>query len=164
LTFVGYAGLILKLGHQKWFAQAGRLLTPLDRSLQRRTGNRWSIIGKNVAPGLLLSTTGRRSGLARDTPLLFASDDNAFVVVGSNYGRTNHPDWSANLLAHPDASVTIEGRRVEVVAELADRAQKERVWPLILRVWPAYDTYAARSGRDLRVFILRPNRQRVQER
>jgi deazaflavin-dependent oxidoreductase (nitroreductase family) len=153
---VGYVDLILKLAHYKWFAEAGRLLTPLDRSLQRRTANRWSFISKKVAPGLLLTTTGRRSGLLRYTPLVFARDDDAFVVVGSNYGRAKHPDWSANLLAHPEAMVTIDGRRVAVLAELADRSQKERVWPLVLKVWPAYDTYVVRSGRDLRVFILRP--------
>jgi hypothetical protein len=30
------------------------------------------------------------------------------------------------------------------------------VWPLVLQVWPAYNTYAERSGRDLRVFLLEP--------
>ena len=151
-----YPELILKLAHQKWFAEAGRFLTPLDRSLQRRTKNRRNFIGKNVAPGPLLTTTGRRSGLPRDTPLVYARDDSAFVVVGSNYGRANHPDWSANLMAHPEATVTIDGLTVQVVAELADPAQKERLWPLVVRVWPAFDTYVARSGRDLRVFVLKP--------
>ena len=45
---------------------------------------------------------------------------------------------------------------MDVVAELADPAEKARVWPLVIAVWPAYDTYAARAGRDIRVFLLRP--------
>ena len=52
--------------------------------------------------------------------------------------------------------MTHEGRDIDVLATLAEGAERDRVWPLLTQVWPAYDTYAARSGRDLRVFVLRP--------
>ena len=34
--------------------------------------------------------------------------------------------------------------------------EKARVWPLVVSVWPAYDTYVSRTDRDIRVFLLRP--------
>ena len=156
IAFVGYADLVPQSQSPEVGSPRGEVADATRPVAAAPHGEPVEFIPRNVAPGLLLTTTGRRSGLSRDTPLVYTTDDDAFVVVGSNYGRANHPDWSANLMAHPKAAVTIAGRRVDVVAELADRAQKERVWPLVLKVWPAYDTYAARSGRDLRVFILRP--------
>ncbi|HYN75499.1 MAG TPA: nitroreductase/quinone reductase family protein [Candidatus Limnocylindria bacterium] len=50
----------------------------------------------------------------------------------------------------------VDGRSVDVVAELATPEEKARVWPLVVSVWPAYDTYVSRTDRDIRVFLLRP--------
>jgi deazaflavin-dependent oxidoreductase (nitroreductase family) len=157
----GYADLLRRLGHHRWFARLGRALTPLDRRLQRLTGGRVSGIGPTVLPELLLTTTGRTSGLPRQVPLLYARDGDAFVVVASNWGQQHHPAWSGNLLADPHATVDVHGATTNVLAHLAAPAEKDRVWPLVLAVWPAYDTYEARSGRDLRVFLLDPVQARA---
>ena len=151
-----YADLLRRLGHQRWFARTGRALVPLDRALHRASRGRWGGIGPSVLPQLLLTTTGRTSGLPRQVPLLYARDGDALVVVASNWGQAHHPGWSANLIAEPRAWVQIGGRSCPVLARLASPADKARVWPLVVQVWPAYDTYAARSGRDLRVFLLEP--------
>jgi deazaflavin-dependent oxidoreductase (nitroreductase family) len=153
---MAYADLIRRLGHQRWFARLGRALVPVDRAVQRASGGRWSVIGKGVVPELLLTTTGRRSGLPRDVPLLYARDGGDYVVTASNWGQAHHPAWSGNLLAMPTAAVTIEGERISVTAEMLEGAERERVWSLVTTVWPAYDTYAARAGREIRVFRLSP--------
>lgn len=153
---MGYSDLILRLGHRPWFARLGRAMVPVDRALQKATGGRWSLVGKGVVPEMLLTTTGRRSGQLRSVPVLYARDGDAYVVVASNWGQEHHPAWSGNLLAEPRAVVTVDGRAVDVLAELADPEEKQRVWPLVTAVWPAYDTYAERSGRDIRVFLLHP--------
>jgi deazaflavin-dependent oxidoreductase (nitroreductase family) len=154
---MGYSDLIRTLGHQRWFARVGRVMVPVDRAVQKATGGRWSVVGKGVVPEMLLTTTGRKSGQPRSVPLLYARDGEAFVVVASNWGQEHHPAWSGNLLAEPKAVVTVDGRAVDVLATLADPEEKQRVWPLVTAVWPAYDTYAARSGRDIRVFLLQPS-------
>src|SRR3954471_6164039 len=100
-----YAALLRRLGHQRWFAVLGRRLVPVDRWLQRRTRGRLTIIGPVVLPGLLLTTTGKRSGLPRTQPLLYVRDDEGWVVVGSNWGQTAHPAWTTNLLAAPGGGV-----------------------------------------------------------
>ena len=117
---MGYSDLIRRLGHQPWFARLGRALVPLDRAIQKATGGRWSLVGKASSPSCCSTTTGRKTGQPRDVPLLYARDGEAYVVVASNWGQDHHPAWSRNLLAEPKAAVTVDGRAVDVVAELAD--------------------------------------------
>jgi deazaflavin-dependent oxidoreductase (nitroreductase family) len=150
-----YTSLIRRLGHQAWFAATARRLVPVDRWLAARTGGRWSVIGRHVLPALLLTTVGRRSGQPRTQPLLYTRDGDAFVVVGSNWGQTHHPAWSANLLAQPEATVTVDDSSIPVRAVHATGAERDRLWTMVLDTWPAYRTYAQRAdGRDLRIFRL----------
>jgi len=151
-----YTNVIRSLGHRRWFAAVGRAAVPVDGWLQRRTGGRLTVIGRSKLPSLLLTTTGRRSGQPRTVPLLYAPDGDSFVVTASNWGQQHHPAWSGNLLADPAATIAIGGREIPVRATLAEGAERERVWSLVTGVWPAYDTYVARSGRDIRVFVLHP--------
>jgi deazaflavin-dependent oxidoreductase (nitroreductase family) len=153
-----YRSLIQTIGHTRWFARLGRAVVPLDQFIQSRSKGRLTILGTQVLPQLLLTTTGRVSGQPRTVGLLYARQDGGYVVVASNWGQARHPAWSANLLAEPRASVEIGGRAIPVVAELLDGAERERVWTVVTEVWPAYDTYADRSGRTLRVFLLRDTR------
>ena len=46
--------------------------------------------------------------------------------------------------------------RVPVRASLCTGAERERLWALLAGVWPAYETYDRRAGRELRVFRLTP--------
>lgn len=115
------------------------------------------VLGRLALPTLLLTTTGRKSGLPRTVPLLYAPDGDKFIVTASNWGQQNHPAWSGNLLACNEATVALPvGRQIPVRAALAEGAERDRVWPLVTRVWPAYDTYVERSGRAVRVFVLTP--------
>jgi deazaflavin-dependent oxidoreductase (nitroreductase family) len=156
LSDMGYSDLVRRLGHRRWFARAGRAMAPVDRWVLRASGGRLSLIGKLTIPELILTTTGRSSGLPRDVMLVYAADGPDYVVTASNWGQPRHPAWSGNLLADPRAWVTVHGVRTAVEAQLAEGAERERVWRLVTKVWPAYDTYAARAGRDIRVFVLRP--------
>ena len=149
------ASLTRRLGHRAWFARLGRALVPLDRLVGRLTGGR--VVALGLVPSLLLTTTGRRSGRQRTTPLLYARDGDGFVVIGSNWGRPHHPAWSGNLLTDPRARVNAGGREVAVRATLVDGAERERLRGLLLELWPAYLTYEARAAdRHLRIFRLDP--------
>jgi deazaflavin-dependent oxidoreductase (nitroreductase family) len=151
-----YNSLLRRLGHQPWFAALGRRLVPIDRWLLKRSGGRFAITGQHELPSLLLTTVGRRSGQPRTTPLLYVTVDDGYVVVASNWGQAHHPAWSGNLLAQPEATVTIGSREIPVRGELATGTERDRIWRIVEAVWPAYNTYADRSGRDIRVFRLVP--------
>ena len=101
-----------------------------------------------------MQTMGRTSGRPRSVPLLYLEHGEDLVVVASNWGRAAHPAWSANLLAAPGATVQIGRRCAGVLARLATPEEKAQLWPQLIALCPVWQTYADRSGRDLRVFIL----------
>jgi len=149
--------IVQRLGHRRWFAIAGRRFVPVDRWLFRHTRGRWSVLDRSGLPSLLLTTTGRRSGEPRTQPLLYAPDGDGYVVIGSNWGQEHHPAWTANLLADSSAAVTVGEEVIPVRATLATGAERERLWALLVDLWPAYETYRERAGgRELRVFRLDP--------
>ena len=145
-----------RMASTPWFAVvAPTVVPPVDRALHRLTGGRF-IVGRLLVSSLVLTTTGRRSGEPRDAPLACMPADGGWYVVGSNFGRTHHPAWTGNLIATPEATVSFKGRTTEVVAcQLSDERRVE-VWPRLVAIWPVYDTYVARAGRELRVFHLTP--------
>lgn len=132
-----------------------RPLVPVDRLIGRLTAGRF--VALRIAPSLMLTTTGRRSGLPRTNPLTYARDGDGYVVIGSNWGRPRQPAWALNLLADPTAVVRLGGREIAVRARLTTGEERERLFALLLREWPAYATYVERAaGRDIPVFVLDP--------
>jgi deazaflavin-dependent oxidoreductase (nitroreductase family) len=131
-----------------------RTLTPLDRRILLRSKGRRTLLGPIGAPTLLLTTTGRKSGLPRTTPLLYTRDGDALVVVGSNFGQAHHPAWTGNLLAQPDAAVLMGGDEIPVHAELLTGAAAEAGYARMVEVTQTYTEYRSRTDRDIRVFRL----------
>lgn len=132
-----------------------RLFVRLHTFIYRLTGGR---LGGSWAKAdvLLLTTVGRRSGRSRTTPLLYLPDGDAFVVVATNDGSPDHPQWYRNLQAHPHATVHVRSRKVRVVAEDAAGADRERLWPLLVAIYPNYERDQQRTDRELPVVMLRP--------
>jgi deazaflavin-dependent oxidoreductase (nitroreductase family) len=147
-----------RLASAPWFARIGpKVVPPLDRLLHRVSGGQL-ILSRIVLPSLVLTTTGRRSGLPREAPLVcMPEEDGSFVIVGSNFGREGHPAWTGNLLHEPKAEVSYQGRRIPVTAHLLEGEERTEAWPRLIKIWPVYDTYVERSQRELRVFRLIPS-------
>lgn len=103
---------------------------------------------------LLLTTTGRKSGERRTTPLIHRVDGDRYVVVASKGGAREHPDWFANLSADPDVEIQVEGEIFAVEPSVAEGDERERLWKLMTEVWPDYDDYAERTDREIPVVIL----------
>lgn len=110
----------------------------------------------NGAPSLLLTTTGRKSGKERTTPLIFARDGDDYLVVASVGGMPNHPAWYLNLLDEPNARIQVKGEHIDVVARTASPDEKPRLWRIVNDVWPNYDVYQSRTERVIPVVLLSP--------
>jgi deazaflavin-dependent oxidoreductase (nitroreductase family) len=79
-------------------------------------------------------------------------------LVGTNFGQRHHPGWTANLVAHADASIEVGPERLPVTGELANRAMWERLWPRFVAVYRGYADYLTRCApRRPRMFRLRPH-------
>ena len=131
-----------------------RKLSPLDARVMARSKGRHTVLGPIGAPTVLLTTTGRKSGLPRSSPLLCVHDGDRLIVVGSNFGQAHHPAWTANLLANPAATVTMAGQDIDVTATLVTGLEKDRLYQEFIDITGAYDTYLSRTDRDIRMFAL----------
>jgi deazaflavin-dependent oxidoreductase (nitroreductase family) len=133
---------------------APRILPRIDRAVFRLSHGR-ILTGQWLMPSLMLTTTGSRSGLPRQTPLsCFPFNDDSLLVVDSNYGRPQRPAWSNNLLANLQATVVHRSEEFEVTARLLNENERKLAWPEIFAIWPTYRQYVERCGRDVRVFQL----------
>jgi len=86
--------------------------------------------------------------------VLYLEDDGHLVIVASNWGNERHPAWSENLLANPTAEVRLRGDTRRLQARLLEGDEKQRLWPRLLEIWPAWSSYQARTDRDFRMFLL----------
>ncbi len=134
-----------------------RLFSVAHGFLYRATGGR---IGARMrgAPILLLTTTGRTSGKARTTPLLYLADGGQYVIVASNSGSDRHPGWWLNLRRDPRATVRIGPKAHKVRAMRADAEEKARLWPLLTATYAFIARYQQATSRDIPVVVLRPDR------
>ena len=131
-----------------------RTLTPIDHRLLSRSKGRLTIFGPLGVPLLLLTTTGRKSGQRRQIPLMYMREADRLFLVASNFGQAHHPAWSSNLLADPNASVTMGGQEIPVVSTQLTGPERERIFRKFADYARNYDAYEGRAGRDIRVFEL----------
>ncbi|MFI7138664.1 nitroreductase family deazaflavin-dependent oxidoreductase [Streptomyces massasporeus] len=150
------ARVVQKVSSTRGFARVAPHVVPaLDRAVHRLTRGK-VLLSAQLLPGVVLTSTGARSGLPRRTPLACMPEDGGrgWILVGSNFGRPGHPAWSHNLLAHPDAEISWKGRDVPVTARLLAGEERAAAWQALLRFWPPYAAYQARVEREIRVFRL----------
>ncbi|MEU9190627.1 nitroreductase family deazaflavin-dependent oxidoreductase [Streptomyces sp. NPDC048484] len=161
--------LVQKVSSTRGFAKiAPHVIPALDRAVHRLTRGK-VLLSAQMLPGVILTVRGAKSGLLRRTPLACMPEENAdrdgdrdrdrdrgetgsWVLVGSNFGRTDHPAWTANLLAHPDAEINWKGRDIPVTARLLRGAERDAAWKALLAFWPPYATYQSRVDREIRLF------------
>jgi deazaflavin-dependent oxidoreductase (nitroreductase family) len=103
---------------------------------------------------LLLTTTGRRSGEKRTTPLIYGQHGADFVVVASQGGAPDHPDWYKNLSRDPEVEVQVKGDRFSARAHTATPEEKPELWEIMTREWPDYDAYQQKTDREIPVVVL----------
>lgn len=155
---MGVAGIVQRVSSTKGFAKTAPYVVPaLDRAVHRLTRGK-VLLSALMLPGVILTSTGARSGLARRTPLACVPEDGgrSWLLVGSNFGRTGHPAWTHNLLARPDAEINWRGRDIPVTALPLAGEERAAAWRTALALWPPYATYQARVTREIRVFRLVP--------
>jgi deazaflavin-dependent oxidoreductase (nitroreductase family) len=132
----------------QWF---GRLHRAIYQMTNGKIGA--SLVGR---PMLLLTTTGRRSGEPRTTPLSYLKDGENCVIVASNNGSDRDPAWWLNLDANPEARVTIGQTTHPVRMQRATGAELARLWPLLVDYNPQYAGYKNKTDRTIPVVILSP--------
>ena len=106
---------------------------------------------------LLLHHFGAKSGTERVNPLAYQQlDDGSVAVFASKGGAPTNPDWYYNVSANPKAQVEIGTRTVDVVARVAEGAERERIWERQKTLMPGFAQYEQKASRQIPVVILEP--------
>jgi len=103
---------------------------------------------------LLLTTTGRKSGERRTTPLIYAPYGDAFTIVASKGGSDEPPAWYLNLSENPEVEVQVLGDRFKAHARTAGPEEKPEIWRTMVAEWPSYDEYQRSTEREIPVVVL----------
>ena len=130
-----------------------RLLGRLHVRLYRLLGGR--LVGRvGQAPILLLTTTGRRTGLARTSPLLYLRDGERLAIVASFGGHPTHPVWYLNLTANPEVYVQVGRNRFAATARTAEPDERARLWPQLVEIYSGYAGYQQKTTREIPIVLL----------
>jgi len=113
-------------------------------------GHKW----KRGSKILLLTTKGRKSGEPRTTPLIYEQDGDRYVIVASKGGAPEHPGWYRNLEQDPNVELQVLDEMFPARARTAEGEERERLWELVNRQWPDYDSYQTKTDRELPVVVL----------
>jgi len=103
---------------------------------------------------LLLTTTGRKTGAKRTTPLIYRDWDDKQLIVASKGGADAPPAWFLNLQDDPEVQVQIKGDKFTARARVATEDEKPAMWTHMTDVWPDYDQYQKRTDREIPIVVL----------
>jgi len=103
---------------------------------------------------LLLTTTGRRSGEPRITPLIYGRSEDDFMIVASDGGADTPPTWYLNLQREPEVEVQVLADRFRARARVATPQERPEMWREMVSHWPAYEDYQAKTQREIAIVVL----------
>jgi F420H(2)-dependent quinone reductase len=107
-------------------------------------------------PAALLTTTGRKSGEPQTTPTLYLRDGDRVVLPASFGGRAENPNWYRNLKEDPSVEVQIRAERLQLSARDATADERDRYWPLLIRMYPPYRGYRDATDRVIPLVVCEP--------
>ncbi len=132
-----------------------KLIGIAHTSLYRMSGGKFArnMRGSEV---VLLTTTGRKSGKERTTPLFGLADGEIWSVIASNGGYPEHPNWYLNLRDNPDGELQVGREKKRMRAETAEGEERARLWAKMAEMYSNYDEYQTLTDRVIPVVVLRP--------
>ena len=101
-----------------------------------------------------MTTTGRKTGQPRSTPVIGIPDGPNWLVVASNGGAATQPLWVRNIAACPEVTVRLGKRIATFRARILPDSERASRWPSLSGAYPAYDKMQAKTDRQLPVIAL----------
>jgi deazaflavin-dependent oxidoreductase (nitroreductase family) len=107
---------------------------------------------------LLLTTTGRKTGKERTTPLRYLKHGDAFAVAASNWGKEDHPAWYKNLQANPVAKIQDMDQHFTVRAEETPAAEYDALYQRFIQADHRFADYPKTAKRKIPLVLLFPQK------
>jgi deazaflavin-dependent oxidoreductase (nitroreductase family) len=146
----------IRLGALEWLPRFLPQITRVDRMLSRLTRGRVTLVRIAGLPSLELTVVGRKSGLARTTPVLCVPYRDGFLVAGSNFGGPKVPVWVFNVRSADTVQLKVNAKEMAAVPREVTGDEREALWEHMLKTWPNYAKYAERADRVIPVFLFTP--------
>jgi deazaflavin-dependent oxidoreductase (nitroreductase family) len=106
---------------------------------------------------LLLTTTGRRTGVPRSTCVRYLETTDGLLVWGTGSGSRQDPDWFRNLRVAEVADVQIGAAHLAMRPRELTGTERQTAWAdVILREDPGIGRFATKARRTIPVAVLRP--------
>lgn len=134
----------------KWMSRA-------QTFVYKKTGGKVGGTFLQGAPVALLTTTGRKTGKPRVSPLLYLREGNRIVLIASKGGSASHPMWYLNLKSNPTVSVQIKDEVLRLTARDASEEERARYWPKMAQMYTSFDDYQSWTDRVIPVVICDPS-------
>ncbi len=108
-------------------------------------------------PVIIVTNRGRKTGAIRKTPLMRVADGNNYILVASQGGAPQHPEWYYNLKADPNVEIRDKTEVYPMrVREVVDPGERERRWKIAVQAFPNYQEYQKKTERLIPVFLAEP--------
>ena len=105
-------------------------------------------------PLVLLTTTGRRTGRRRTTPMMYVRVGDRLLVIASNAGAPRHPDWYRNLVADSSVTVEVNGEEFDATAVVPTGPERDRLFAEVVEQYPFFADHQAGVERTIPVVEL----------
>ena len=131
-------------------------MSRINTVLYQKTGGKIGGTFLQGAPVALLTTTGRKTGEPRVSPLLFWRDGDRIVLIASQGGAAKNPMWYLNLKTDPRVSVQIRNEVLNLNARDATEEERAHYWPKMAAMYTSFDDYQSWTDRVIPVVICDP--------
>lgn len=106
-------------------------------------------------PLLLLTATGRKTGLDRVIPLAYLFEDNRYIIIASFAGAPVNPPWYYNLLSNPRVIVEVGSERFTAMAAILTEPERTEMFKKMAEAMPQFLEYQRKTSRVIPVIALK---------
>lgn len=131
-------------------------LKEFNQSIIREFRENKGVVGGDFegAPMMILTTTGAKTGLTRENPLVFSRDGERYIIIASYAGAPKNPPWYYNLVANPEVGVEVGNERFTARAEVLEEPERSKRYAAMAAIMPAFNDYAKNTTRTIPVIAL----------
>ena len=110
-----------------------------------------SMLGGKV---LLLTTKGRKTGLSRTVPVMYMdSSIGKPMICASAAGSPEHPAWFNNLVANPDITIEMPGKKLDCKAIVTTGEERAKLWAELTAKFPNFLEYTKKTTREFPMVV-----------
>lgn len=108
----------------------------------------------NGFPCLVLTTTGKKSGEQRQAAVIYGKHGNSHIIIASKGGSDTPPAWFVNLAASGGGHIQVKADKMDVTMRIAEGDEREQLWDMMVKIFPAYNEYQQKTARQIPVVVL----------